>query len=129
MAGCFKALRFWGKKHKAETATGSNKKPRPSRADPGHRNPEKPPLEVQHVDLAPAFRGVPIRPNVNPVYSAYSTPADTTWADSVASTKIPNSFDDSAKLKDEGVVDPEEAARRKKAEQEEQERLDFLQMM
>lgn len=128
MAGCLKALRFWGKKNRAESATGSNKKPRPSHTDPGHRNPEKPPLEVQHADLAPAFRGVPIRPNVNPVYSAYSTPADTTWADSAA-TKTPNSFDDSAKLKDDGVVDPEEVARRKKVEQEEQERLDFFQMM
>jgi hypothetical protein len=32
-------------------------------------------------------------------------------------------------LKDEGGVNSEEAARRKKAEQEEQERLDFFQMM
>jgi hypothetical protein len=64
---------------------------------------------------------VPVRPHVNPEYSAYSTPVDTTWADSTTSTKASNSVNDAA--------DPEEVARRKKAEQEEQERLDFFQMM
>ena len=85
---------------------------------------------MQHVQVAPASRGVPIRPTVNPVYSAYSTPVDTRWADSATSAKAQYySVDDGTKLKDEGVVDSEEAARRRKAEQEEQERLDFFQMM
>ncbi|KAK4149905.1 hypothetical protein C8A00DRAFT_37490 [Chaetomidium leptoderma] len=102
MAGCFKALRFWRKKNRADDAAYKNEKPRAA-----FPNPEKPPLEVQHVvRVAGAFRSVPVRPTVNPA------------------------FHDGTKWKDEGdVSDPEEVARRKKAEQEEQDRLDFFQMM
>lgn len=124
MAGCLK-LCFWKKRSKAAPTAARNEKPFTSSRD----DSEKPHLEAQRSRAEPASRGVPIRPNVDPVYSAYSTPADTRWADSATSTKVPNSLDDGAKLKDEGVVDPEEAARRKKAEQEEQERMDFFQMM
>ncbi|KAK4159266.1 hypothetical protein QBC43DRAFT_131851 [Cladorrhinum sp. PSN259] len=78
--------------------------------------------------------GVPIRPDVNPAYSAYSTPADPTWADSLTPKYLPPALLE-AKLKEEGITDPDEIARRKaeearkKAEQDEQERMDFLQMM
>ena len=130
MAGCLKALGFWRKKNKNGAAAGTTEKPRAHRPPSNTHNPEKPPFEVQHVQVAPASRGVPIRPTVNPVYSAYSTPVDTRWADSATSAKAQYySVDDGTKLKDEGVVDSEEAARRRKAEQEEQERLDFFQMM
>jgi hypothetical protein len=130
MAGCLKALGFWRKKSKNGAAAGITEKPRTQHAPSNIHNPEKPPLEVQHVRVAPASRGVPIRPTVNPVYSAYSTPVDTRWADSATSTKAPYySADDGTKLEDDGVVDPEEDARRRKAAQEEQERLDFFQMM
>ncbi|KAK4227141.1 hypothetical protein QBC38DRAFT_455517 [Podospora fimiseda] len=87
-----------------------------------------------HEKPSPASRGVPIRPDVNPAYSAYSTPADPTWADSLTPKYLPPAALE-AKLKEEGITDPEEIARRKakearkKTEQDEQERMDFLQMM
>lgn len=98
------------------------------------------------------------RPNVHPKFSAYSGIASRagrrddspyssavrrrgravsdTWTESQASTQV-SSRELDQKLKDEcGVDDPEQEARRKKAEEirrkfeeEEQERLDFLQMM
>jgi hypothetical protein len=129
MAGCMQALCFWRRKRTVDADSFKSGKSRATRTETLSPDPEKPPLDVRHaVHAAPAPRGVPVRPTVNPVYSAYSTPADTTWAD-FPSTKPPPSFHDAATLKDEDVDDAEEAARRKKAEQEEQERLDFFQMM
>ncbi|KAG7288260.1 hypothetical protein NEMBOFW57_007791 [Staphylotrichum longicolle] len=119
MGGCLQALRFWRKKRQTPVPAFrySDEKPRESGTESIGFDPEKPPLPVQRSRYTPpTFRGVPVRPYVNPVYSAYSTP-----------TPIP--YSDDPKLKDEGVDDPEEAARRRKAEQEEQERLDFFQMM
>ncbi|KAK4112703.1 hypothetical protein N656DRAFT_797903 [Canariomyces notabilis] len=83
---------------------------------------EKPPLDtasIGHTESVLAPGGVPIRPNVNPAFTAYSTPPDG-W--------VPTGGNE-AKLKDELDGDSEEAARRRKAEQEEQERLDFFQML
>jgi hypothetical protein len=120
MAGCLK-LCFWKKRSKAEPTAARKEKPFFDHAETVIPSP----LWAQRNRAAPASRGVPIRPNVDPVYSAYSTPVDTRWANSTTSTKVPNLLE----LKDEGGVDSEEAARRKKAEQEEQERLDFFQMM
>lgn len=131
MGGCLQALRFWRKKSKtpATPFRYSDEKPRSSETESIGVDLEKPPLEGQRAHyVPPAFRGVPVRSYVNPVYSAYSTPVDTRWADSTFS-KTPIPYSDDPKLKDEGVDDPEEAARRRKAEQEEQERLDFFQMM
>jgi hypothetical protein len=115
MAGCLKALGFWKKKSKGASVTVTDEKP---------RHVEKklePSVEVRHVHDTHPPRGIPVRPDVNPEYSAYSTPVDTTWADSTTSTKTPGSV--------ENAVESDDAARRKKAEQEEQERLDFFQMM
>lgn len=131
MGGCLQALRFWRKKRQSPVPAFrySDEKPRESGTESIGFDPEKPPLPVQRSRYTPpTFRGVPVRPYVNPVYSAYSTPVDTSWADS-SSAKAPIPYSDDPKLKDEGVDDPEEAARRRKAEQEEQERLDFFQMM
>lgn len=120
MAGCLKALGFWKKKSKGASAAAPEEKAR--RAESTIPNPAREkPVEVRHVHNTLPPGGVPVRPNVNPEYSAYSTPVDTTWADSTTSTKTPGSVNDPA--------DPDEVARRKKAEQEEQERLDFFQMM
>jgi hypothetical protein len=135
MAGCLKALGFWRKKSRADAACSTDEKyPAPHRGRtrtvaPDPPDPEKPPLEVHHAPVAFPSTGVPIRPHVNPVYSAYSTPADTRWTDSATATKTPYSLGGGAGMKDEGVDDPEEVARRKKAAQEEQERLDFFQML
>ena len=120
MAGCLK-LCFWKKRSKAEPAAVTKEKPFFDHAETVIPSP---PWAQQRSRAAPASRGVPVRANVDPVCSAYSTPVDTRWADSATSQKFTNSLE----LKDEGGVDPEEA-RRKKAEQEEQERLDFFQMM
>ncbi len=129
MAGCIQALCFWRRKRRADDAFSRTENCHTTRTDTLSSDPEKPHLEVQQAARAThSSRGVAIRPTVNPVYSAFSTPADTRWADS-ASAKPPRSFHDEATLKDEDVDDHEEAARRKKAEQEEQERLDFFQMM
>ncbi|EAQ88484.1 predicted protein [Chaetomium globosum CBS 148.51] len=121
MAGCFKALGFWKKKSKGASAAVPEEKRRHAEIKILSPNPEKPPVEVGHVHNTLPPGGVPVRPHVNPEYSAYSTPVDTTWADSTTSTKAPGSVDDPA--------DSDAVARRKKAEQEEQERLDFFQMM
>ncbi|KAK3936010.1 hypothetical protein QBC46DRAFT_420464 [Diplogelasinospora grovesii] len=92
----------------------------------------------------------PVRLHVNPAYSAYSTPADfngprfrgggakdsDNWTDTPMTKVASDSVDFPSKLKEDDVDDPEEALRRRKAEEakrkaerEEQERLDFFQMM
>ncbi|KAH6631364.1 hypothetical protein F5144DRAFT_215755 [Chaetomium tenue] len=121
MAGCLKALGFWKKKSKGASATVPEEKRRHAESNIPNSNPEKPAVKVGHVHNTLPPGGVPVRPHVNPEYSAYSTPVDTTWADSTTSTKAPGSVDD--------PTDPDHVARQKKAAQEEQERLDFFQMM
>ncbi|KAK3312255.1 hypothetical protein B0H66DRAFT_396175 [Apodospora peruviana] len=78
-----------------------------------------------------------IRPNVHHNYSAYAgVAASDQWTGSQMSTQVSTRASDT-KLKDEGGVnDPEHIARQKKAaeirrkfEEEEQDRLDFFQMM
>jgi len=98
--------------------------------------------------VAPLPSAANIQPNVHPKYSAYSGIAynrgaggstysrSRDWTGSQVSTQVSSRQSD-LKLKDEGgVEDPEQEARRKKAEEirrkfeeEEQERLDFFQMM
>lgn len=138
MPSCLRALGFRKKKSKAHLAATTNKKPNvvhPS-SNPGvEKAPPPPPevvpdAEVTHVQST----GVPIRPDVNPQYSAYSTPLDARWADSaVAPSSSPpppprQPLDGKAESADDKTVDPQEAARHKAA-QEEQERRDFFQML
>ncbi|KAH6857020.1 hypothetical protein B0I37DRAFT_352025 [Chaetomium sp. MPI-CAGE-AT-0009] len=113
MAGCLKALGFWKKRSKGASAAFTDEQLR--------RAEKKLSIEVRHVNDTYPPRGIPVRPNVNPEHSTYSTPVYTRWVDSTTSTKPSGSVKDDADIND--------AARRKKAEQEEQERLDFFQMM
>ncbi|KAL2156657.1 hypothetical protein VTH82DRAFT_1402 [Thermothelomyces myriococcoides] len=137
MPSCLRALGFRKKKSKAHLAATTNKKPNvvhPS-SNPGvEKAPPPPPevvpdAEVTHVQST----GVPIRPDVNPQYSAYSTPLDARWADSGVAPSSPpppprQPLDGKAESADDKTVDPQEAARHKAA-QEEQERRDFFQML
>ncbi|KAK3988223.1 hypothetical protein QBC44DRAFT_309604 [Cladorrhinum sp. PSN332] len=122
-------LRFWKKKPSQRTNTVVAEKNIP---DSPHETTFSPSAEKTRPH--PSARGVPIRPDVNPAYSAYSAPADPTWADSLTPKYLPPAALE-AKLKEEGITDPDEIARRraeearKKAEQDEQERMDFMQMM
>lgn len=127
MAGGLKSLRFWKKGAKGEQRVTTDEKALPPRAEVT-QTPEKPSPEAKAIRVPPTTRGVPIRPDVNPAYSAYSTPVDTRWADRAPATAARNSSDAGSRAKEDGVSE-EEAARRRKAEQEEQERLDFFQMM
>lgn len=102
MAGCLKSLFCWRKK-KAETVLETNEKP-------WHNE-----------------RGFPTRSEEKPAYFAVSTAlSHPAWA---------LSAEDGAKLKEEGAggpgeaEDPVEAERRRKAEEDEQERLNFFQML
>ena len=90
--------------------------------------------------------GAAIRPDVNPAYSAYSAPADPAWAAVVAAAQDPakakaEALEVGGGTSAEGAVDDDddddddddtEAAQRRwrrRAEREEQERLDFFQML
>ncbi|KAH6612928.1 hypothetical protein B0J18DRAFT_71183 [Chaetomium sp. MPI-SDFR-AT-0129] len=132
MPGHLKSLKFW--KTKSKPASTSITSEKPSTTPPTtitsspSKDTTKPPIKIQTTPLDPTQRGVPVRPTVNPAYSAYSTPVDTKWAD-FPSTQRPLPNEEIAKAVEEGDVKAEEAARRKKAELEEQERLDFFQMM
>ncbi|KAL2163957.1 hypothetical protein VTH06DRAFT_3170 [Thermothelomyces fergusii] len=127
MPGCLCALGFRRKKTKSRniTTVPTNEKARLARA--GNATPgatEAPPsekkpychAEVTHVQST----GVRVRPGVNPAYSAYAAPVDTRWAGCAGAAKAVEAADEAA--------DPEEAARRRAA-REEQERLDFFQML
>ncbi|KAK4466206.1 hypothetical protein QBC42DRAFT_293566 [Cladorrhinum samala] len=128
MAG-LKSLRFWKKKHSQNALPAEkifeDESPRESIEKPSAAESSRP---------HPSARGVQIRPDVNPAFSAYSTPADPSWANSLTPRWLPDAALE-AKLKDDGITDPEEIARRRadnarvKTEQEEQERMDFMQMM
>jgi len=89
----------------------------------------KKPVETSHEHTTPSPpRGVPIRPTVNPMYSTYSTPIDTRWANSATRTETSRSAEGEINSTNE-CVDAEKVSLQKKAAQEEQERLDFFQMM
>ncbi|KAK4182169.1 hypothetical protein QBC35DRAFT_193910 [Podospora australis] len=137
--GCLSALKFWRKKPapvRQEAIPAEKIVPYSPQASSFSDTEKQSHQEVTRSSPAgPSTRGVPIRPDVNPAYSAYSTPADPSWTNSLTRTQVSTPLVDEAKLKEEGVDDAEIARRRKaeearrKAEQEEQERLDFLQMM
>ncbi|KAK4118868.1 hypothetical protein N657DRAFT_684896 [Parathielavia appendiculata] len=133
MAGCLKALHFWRKKSRPYSAGTNERSSSPQRGRTRTvwiPDPEKPPLDVQHVNFTLPSTGVPIRRHVNPSYSAAATPADTRWIDSATATKAaPAYFGSGVRMQDGDIGDPDEVARQKKAAQEEQERLDFFQMM
>ncbi|KAK4245866.1 hypothetical protein C7999DRAFT_33723 [Corynascus novoguineensis] len=90
----------------------------------------KEPVKTSHEHTKPPPpRGVPIRPTVSPMYSTYSTPVNTRWANSATRTETsPCSAEGEINSNNE-CVDTKEASLQKKAAQEEQERLDFFQMM
>ncbi|KAK4142566.1 uncharacterized protein C8A04DRAFT_29843 [Dichotomopilus funicola] len=127
MPGHLKSLKFWKSKSKPASAPITIEKPSRTPTT-SSKDITKPPIKVQTTPLDPTQRGVPVRPTVNPAYSAYSTPVDTKWAE-FPSTQRPLPDEEIAKAVEEGDLKAEEAARRKKAELEEQERLDFFQMM
>lgn len=135
--GCLTALKFWRKKRAiaAEAVVAEKTVPYSPKPDSFLDTEKQQHVEVTRSNPAPSTRGAPIRPDVNPAYSAYSTPADPSWANSLTRTQVSTSAVDEAKLKEEGLDSGEISRRRKaeedrkKAEQEEQERLDFFQMM
>ncbi|AEO58251.1 hypothetical protein MYCTH_2305452, partial [Thermothelomyces thermophilus ATCC 42464] len=126
MPSCLRALGFRKKKSKAHLTTTTNEKPKVAHPGSAPGATKVPPLEeVPHAEVSHVqSTGVPVRPGVNPLYSAYSTPVNTRWADSAAAPPRPS---DGMVESADKAVDPEEAALRKAA-QEEQERLDFFQM-
>ncbi|KAK4097659.1 hypothetical protein N658DRAFT_433517 [Parathielavia hyrcaniae] len=129
MQGCLKALRFWRKKSRPYSTSTDDSSCSPLRGPTPTvwiPDPEKPPLHVEHVDFTRPSTGVLIRRHVNPPYSAASTPASTTrWIDpATARNNHGAGRQDGDMMGDSDVV-----GRQKKAAQEEQERLDFFQMM
>lgn len=118
MAGCFKALCFWRRRSKANNAAVCREKRAASWYDIVRSVSESETAPLNQAHAAPASTRVP-----NPAYSA-----DPIWASKARSTIGTSSLEDGATLNEED--DAAEAARvRRKAEQEEQERMDFLQMM
>lgn len=143
--GCLSTLKIWRKKGPAPKPVVTHAKVVHTTSRGSSRSTAT--YDEKHASIAtevpgplpipPSARGVPIRPDVNPAYSAYSTPADPRWTDSLtanqASSLLP--FEE-VRLKEEEAGDPEVARRRRaeeekkrQAEREEQERLDFFQMM
>jgi hypothetical protein len=116
-----KSLRFWKKTDKTITpstvVTVLDKKPTHAPEVDGKASEKPTHIYVGERQLRPhpTQRGVLIRPDVNPQYSAYATPLDESWANS-APTESETDGDDDAK-------------QRRKAEREDQERRDFFQML
>lgn len=125
MSDRLKSLKFWKPKTKHVPTPITTEKPPTTPITPPPKDTTKPAVQIQTTPLDPTQRGVPIRSTVNPAYSAYSTPVDTKWAEFPSTHRT----DDIAKAVEEGDLKAEEEARKKEAEMEEQERLDFFQMM
>lgn len=127
--GCLSSFRLWRKKGKRDNvvfASSEKGSPFSHASAVDDWDLEKPRgRSTRHAPSTPTGWD---RPDVNPSFSAYSTPGSPTWT---ARAKGHTQYSDTPLRKEEsigGEVDEEEA-RRRKAEQEEQERLDFFQMM
>ncbi|KAK0742120.1 hypothetical protein B0T21DRAFT_408962 [Apiosordaria backusii] len=142
--GCLSALKIWRKKAPAPKPVTHTKvildTSRDSSRSTATYDEKFAPIATEvpgPLPIPPSARGVPIRPDVNPAYSAYSTPADPRWADSLTTNQVSSiTPSEAARLKEEEAGDPEAARQRRaeeekkrQAEREEQERLDFFQMI
>lgn len=144
--GCLSGLKFWRKKSAAE-ATETNPAPRPYNPNLNggrlQHSPQPPPYQTPPPQAYDEKARYPLHNSsyaasgVKPQQPQLQTPSPyfrQGYAANVSSPQDP--IGAGIKEKDEGVSDPEVERRRKaaeaarlKAEREEQERLDFFQMM